>query len=102
MKKSFILFSSIALSLQLILISCTKENASTLSPYVKETAPGFVDTPYSRTFKPVTPYLKTYPVEQSIVDTPYGRTIKPVMPYLKTYPVEQTFVDTPYGRKHGR
>ncbi len=102
MKKSFLLFSSIAVSLLMIFISCTKENISTPNPYVKKTAPGYVDTPYGRTFKPVTPYFKTNPVVQSFVDTPYGRTFKPVTPFLKTYPVVQSFVDTPYGKKHGK
>lgn len=72
MKKSFPLFSSIAVSLLLILISCTKESVSTSNPYVKEIAPGYTDTPYLGTFNVVdTPYLKTLPASTAFVDTPY-------------------------------
>lgn len=72
MKKLSLLFSTIAVCLLLILVSCTKENVNTPNAYVKETVPGFVDTPYRPTVNPAdTPYLKTYPVPASFVDTPY-------------------------------
>ena len=72
MKKSFLLFSSIAVSLLLIFVSCTKESVSTSNPYITEIAPDYTDTPYLGTNNVVdTPYLKIYQVPSSFVDTPY-------------------------------
>lgn len=87
MKKSFLLYSSIAVSLLLILISCTKE--STSNPYVTEISHHYADTPYKATFDIVdTPYLGTF----HVLDTPY----------LKTYHVSSSFVDKAYFNNHGK
>lgn len=79
MKKSFCLFSSIALSMLLILTSCSKENVSSPNPYVKEVTPGYTDTPYLGPLNVVdTPYLRTLPASTAFVDTPYKGKSYPV------------------------
>lgn len=73
MKKSSLLFSSIAAGLLLTIISCSKEVPAGNNPYRNEITPAFADTPYLGINNQAldTPYLPITPGVETVADTPY-------------------------------